>query len=313
MNKPTALILFSFLTALLANAAEPSLQPTPTSPKTGDGSANQPRILLTPTSSELARPIRKPDILFVPTPEKVVEEMLTMAKVGKDDLVYDLGCGDGRIVITAAKKFGAHGVGIDIDPRRITEARQNAQEAEVQDRVKFLEQDLYECDFKDANVITLYLLTSLNLKLRPKIFEQVRPGTRIVAHAFAMGDWWPDAHKVVEGSNVFYWVVPANVSGQWKVNRDGKPEADEITIEQNFQKVTATAQVNGESRKIGTGIVAGEAFTFTVDPETEGGKPVTITGHINGDQIEASSDAEPKTKWTAQRDPSTKRKFAGAP
>ena len=217
MNKPSALLLFSLLATFLANAAEPSGQLTPPSIKAGNDNASQPRILLTQAASELARPIRKPDILFVPSPEKVVEEMLAMAKVTKDDVVYDLGSGDGRIVITAAKRFGARGVGIDIDPQRINEARQNAQEAEVQDRVKFLEQDLFESDFKDANVIALYLLTSLNLRLRPKIFEQVRPGTRIVAHAFAMGDWWPDAHQVVEGSNVYFWVVPANISGQWKL------------------------------------------------------------------------------------------------
>ena len=259
------------------------------------------------------KPARKPDIHFVPTPQPVVEEMLATAKVGKDEMIYDLGCGDGRIVITAAKKYGAQGIGIDIDPQRIREATQNAQAAGVQDRVKFLKADLFESNFKDADVISLYLLSTLNRKLRPKILAETRPGTRIVSHAFAMGEWEPDQEKAVEGSNVYYWVVPANISGKWNVKGDGKPGLDSITIEQNFQKITGTAQVNGENRKLGSGRVTGDKFTFTVEPTTAGGQATTVTGLIKGDQIEATSESEPKATWTGHRDPATKQQIAAAP
>jgi SAM-dependent methyltransferase len=156
---------------------------------------------------------RKPDVHYVPTPEEVVEEMLRLANVGKDDVVYDLGCGDGRIVITAAKKYGARGVGVDIDPQRIKESNENARLAGVTDRVKFLQQDLFEMDFREATVVTLYLLQRLNVQLRPKLLRELKPGTRIVSHAFDMGDWVPDKVVTVPGGDdertIYYWVVPA--------------------------------------------------------------------------------------------------------
>src|SRR5574341_434156 len=155
-----------------------------------------------------------PEVPYVPTPDKVVEEMLRLANVGKNDVVYDLGCGDGRIVITAAQKYGARGVGIDIDPERIKESNENARKAGVTDRVKFLQQDLFTTDFREATVVTLYLLPALNLKLRPKLLSELKPGTRIVSHAFDMGDWKPE--KVVnvpsdvdQERTVYFWVVPA--------------------------------------------------------------------------------------------------------
>lgn len=155
---------------------------------------------------------RKPDVHYVPTPEAVVEEMLKVANVGKNDVVYDLGCGDGRIVITAAQKYGARGIGVDIDPERIKESNENARKAGVTDRVKFLQQDLFTMDFRDATVVTLYLLPALNLKLRPKLLSELKPGTRIVSHAFDMGDWKPEKVINVPGDDhertVYYWVVP---------------------------------------------------------------------------------------------------------
>jgi SAM-dependent methyltransferase len=157
---------------------------------------------------------RKPDVHYVPTPEEVVEEMLRLANVSKDDVVYDLGCGDGRIVITAAKKYGARGVGVDIDPQRIKESNENAQKAGVEDRVKFLQQDLFEMDFSEATVVTLYLLPALNLKLRPKLLRDLKPGSRIVSHAFDMGDWKPEkaVNVPLDGDldrMIYYWIVPA--------------------------------------------------------------------------------------------------------
>lgn len=157
---------------------------------------------------------RPPDVIFVPTPDDVVDEMLKLAKVGPSDVVYDLGCGDGRIVIAAAQKYGARAVGIDIDPERIKESKDNAQKAGVTDKVKFLQQDLFQSDISNATVVTLYLLNSLNLKLRPILMKQLRPGTRVVSQTFDMGDWKPEAERDVNGRKVYLWIIPANTAAK---------------------------------------------------------------------------------------------------
>jgi SAM-dependent methyltransferase len=154
------------------------------------------------------QPKRTPDIHFVPTPEEVVDEMLRLADVGKTDLVYDLGSGDGRIVITAARRYGARGVGIDLDPKLVAQATSNAKQAGVADRVKFIEGDIFEADISPASVVTLYLLTSINERLRPKLMKELRPGTRIVSHQFRMGDWQPEREIVIDYRPVFLWRVP---------------------------------------------------------------------------------------------------------
>jgi SAM-dependent methyltransferase len=152
-------------------------------------------------------PSRAPDVVFVPTPETVVDEMLNLADLKPGEVLYDLGCGDGRIVIAAAKRGAGKAVGVDIDPQRIKEAWANARAAGVADRVTFIEGDLFKMDFADADVVTLYLLPDLNLKLRPKILA-LRPGTRVVSHAFDMGDWKPEVEEVVDGRTVYAWHVP---------------------------------------------------------------------------------------------------------
>jgi SAM-dependent methyltransferase len=167
------------------------------------------RILL---AQAAATAPRSPDVIFVPTPNEVVDKMLQMAKVTAKDTVYDLGCGDGRIVITAAQKFGARAVGIDIDPRRIAEATANAKAARVTDKVRFIEGDLFEADIGEATVVSLYLLTRLNEKLKPKLMKELKPGTRVVSHAFDMGDWKPEATAQVSASTVYLWRIPANAS-----------------------------------------------------------------------------------------------------
>ena len=154
------------------------------------------------------QPLRSPDVIFVPTPQEVVDAMLKLAKVTKNDVIYDLGSGDGRIPITAAKTYGARGVGIDIDPQRIKEANENLKTAGVGDRVKFLNQDLFTTDISEATVVTLYLLPSLNVKLMPKLMKELKPGTRIVSHAFDMGDWKPEKELDVNGRKVYYWTIP---------------------------------------------------------------------------------------------------------
>ena len=168
-------------------------------------------LLLFALSASAQTPaLRAPDVIFVPTPHEVVEAMLKVAKVGKNDVLYDLGSGDGRIPITAAQKYGiARGIGIDINPQRIREANENLRKAGVGDRVRFINADLYETDLSSATVITLYLLPELNLKLLPKLLKEVKPGTRIVSHAFDMGTWKPEQSLDVGGRKIFFWTIPA--------------------------------------------------------------------------------------------------------
>ncbi len=170
------------------------------------------------TGAQPLKPLEKePEVPYVPTHERIVAEMLKVAKVGKNDVLYDLGSGDGRIVITAAKKFGTRGIGVDIDPVRVKEARENAAKAGVADRVKFLQQDLFETDIREATVVTLYLLPEINLRLRPKLLSELKPGTRIVSHNYDMGDWTPLKTlqvRVPEDHTIYYWVVPTPGSGR---------------------------------------------------------------------------------------------------
>jgi 2-polyprenyl-3-methyl-5-hydroxy-6-metoxy-1,4-benzoquinol methylase len=151
---------------------------------------------------------RQLDVPYVPTPTAVVNEMLRIGKVTKNDVLYDLGSGDGRIVITAAKKFGTRGFGIDLDPQRVKEANQNAQQAGVSNLVQFRQQDLFQADLSNATVVTLYLLPEVNLKLRSKLISELKPGTHIVSHAFDMGDWKPEQVVEVNGNTIYYWTVP---------------------------------------------------------------------------------------------------------
>jgi SAM-dependent methyltransferase len=165
--------------------------------------------------AQTATPARAPDVPYVPTTEPAVEAMLKLAKVGRSDVVYDLGCGDGRIVIAAARKFGARGVGIDISPERIAEARANAKKAGVEHLVRFIEQDLFEADIREASVVTLFLLNHINMKLKPKLLADLKPGTRVVSNTFDMGDWKADVEQSLDDSDAGYlsshfylWIIP---------------------------------------------------------------------------------------------------------
>ncbi|MEO7521220.1 MAG: class I SAM-dependent methyltransferase [Gemmatimonas sp.] len=166
-----------------------------------------PSAILAQANNAVAEP-RRPDVVYVPTPDEVVDEMLTLANVSAKDVLYDLGSGDGRIPITAAKKFGTRGLGIDIDPQRIIEANENLKASGVGDKVKFVQGDLFELDLSRATVITLYLLPELNLKLRPKLFK-LKPGTRIVSHEFHMGNWEPEKTVKVGTRTIHFWRVPS--------------------------------------------------------------------------------------------------------
>ncbi|HEX8258187.1 MAG TPA: class I SAM-dependent methyltransferase [Allosphingosinicella sp.] len=155
-----------------------------------------------------AKALRKPDVRYVPTPQPVVERMLELARVGKDDLVYDLGSGDGRIPITAALRYGARGVGIDIDPKRIAESRANARKAGVTGRVSFRNEDLFEADFGDATVVTLFLYPDLNRRLRPRLLAELKPGTRVVSYWHDMGNWKPERTVETERASIYLWTIP---------------------------------------------------------------------------------------------------------
>lgn len=157
---------------------------------------------------------RMPDVIFVPTPQELVEDMLRLAGVRAGDVLYDLGSGDGRIPITAARQYGIRAIGIDIDPDRITEARDNSKRAGVSGQVEFRLGDIFTLDFRDATVVTLYLLPELNVKLRPRLLAELRPGTRIVSHAFDMGDWRPEKKLESNGRTVYFWTVPERKQGR---------------------------------------------------------------------------------------------------
>ena len=220
------------------------------------------------------KPIKK-DVPYVPTPQPVVDRMLEMAQVTKDDVVYDLGCGDGRMVVTAAKKYGARGVGVDIDPQRIKESNENAKSAGVTDKVKFSIKDLFTMEFGEANVLTMYLLPDVNLKLRPKILSDMKPGSRIVSHSFDMDEWKPDGEDEVDSSTIYFWIVPAQVEGvtEAKVKAEGGQEQTaKVNLKQEFQNVTGTVNVGGKDVEIKDGKLKGSELSFTAD-----GKKYTAT------------------------------------
>ena len=228
-------------------------------------------VSLTPLAGR-SQPTRTPDVHFVPTPMEVVDAMLAVAKVTKDDRLFDLGSGDGRIVITAAKRFGTRGVGIDIDPQRITESKRNADTAGVTRLVEFRQADLFETDLKSATVVTLYLLPRLNVQLRPKLFAELKPGSRVVSHAFDMGDWQADSVQSLSGRTVYYWVMPAKVEGTWTLTAPagGSTRTYDLKLEQTYQRLTGTASASGRTLSVEAARVAGDSVTFTLN-DTAGG------------------------------------------
>ena len=257
------------------------------------------------------------DVPYVPTKPEVVAKMLEMGRVGKDDVLYDLGCGDGRIVIAAAKLYGTPGVGVDINPERIKESRANAAKEGVTPLVKFLEQDLFQTDIHEATVVTLYLLSSVNMRLRPTLFAQLRPGTRVVSHDFSMGNWKPDESAVVTTDgmthDVYYWVIPANVSGSWGWTwpEGGRLDACRIEIEQHFQALSGMLKVAGADLPLVNATISGDRIGFTVDrPTGNTTERVVFTGVAVRDRMEGTMTVRGKGKpagrsWKAERNPAT--------
>jgi len=242
------------------------------------------------------------DVPYVQTKEAVVAEMINLAGVGSGDRVVDLGCGDGRIVIAAAEK-GARGVGVDLDPDRIQESRNNAKRAGVDGRVSFVQGNLFDADLSGATVVTLYLLPSVNLQLRPKLLRELSPGTRIVSHDFSMEDWRPDDVRDLPGDRVYLWVVPANVSGVWDC-RFGDDSA-RLALQQSFQQVSGRGALNGQESSLLEMSLKGSQVRFTM--MGDGNQPMTFTGKVNGNRItgEMSRAGQAPVPWSAERDPET--------
>jgi SAM-dependent methyltransferase len=250
------------------------------------------------------QPTRTPDVHFVPTPMEVVNAMLDVARVTKNDRLYDLGSGDGRIVITAAKRLGTRGVGIDIDPQRIADSRKNADTAGVTRLVEFRQADLFQTDLRQATVVTLYLLSRLNLQLRPKLFEELRPGSRVVSHAFDMGDWEADSVMNVDGRMVYYWVMPAKVDGTWSLSAPGggADRTYELQLSQTHQRLTGTATAGGRTLSVDSARVVGDSVIFTLADTTAGAgaraQRMRFAGRLSGDTMTGSVTGG---QWRATR------------
>lgn len=242
------------------------------------------------------------DVIWVPTPDEVVDRMLNMAQTKAEDYVIDLGAGDGKIAIAAAKKFGARSLGIEYNPLMVKLAQSNAKAAGVLGKAQFVQGDIFVTDFTQATVLTLYLLPVLNMKLRPQILA-LRPGTRVVAHAFNMEDWEPDETSDVDGRRVFFWIVPARVSGRWALELfgDGGSEKVGVRLDQRFQKIEGVAYLGSvlvglrEPRLNGFNIV----FAY-VDNE---GVRRDFTGSVSGAAMQGAfrTDSGAQGRWTATR------------
>ena len=260
----------------------------------------------------------QPSVPYVPTPQEVVERMLDIAKVGPQDYLIDLGSGDGRIVVTAAKKFGARGFGVDLNPVRIKESVENAARAGVNDRVAFHQRNLFDTDLSDASVITMYLLPRVNLDLRPKLLD-LKPGTRIVSHDFDMDDWRPEQTvnmdvKAKYGdtpgtSAIYFWIVPSKVGGAWRWQLDvgGKSQVYELALDQKYQVISGTVGIGGRSVKVQDARLRGDQISLVFSAEVNGTMVKhEFSGRVTGGTIEGTaivsgSRTQGQYDWSATR------------
>ena len=226
------------------------------------------------------------DVIWVPTPQALVDRMLEIAGTKSTDYVVDLGSGDGRTVITAAKKFGARALGIEYNPDMVELAKRNAEKEGVSDKAQFMKADIFQTDFSKATVLTLYLLPSLNVKLRPTILN-MRPGTRVVSHAFTMDDWQADQVESAEGRTAYMWIVPAKVAGTWKIDiAGGAARAYEASFVQQYQNIGGSAKANGKNVQFSNGRLRGDAISFTIADDANTGR--IFTGRVLGNKIEGT-------------------------
>jgi len=269
------------------------------------------------SSSTLAQGLEKElDTPYVPTPQVVVDRMLDMAQLKSGETVIDLGSGDGRIMIEAARKYGARGFGVEIDPKMVKISNERAVKAGVADRVKFLQQDLFKTDFHEANVLTLYLLPDVNLALRPKILAELKPGSRVVSHDYGMGDWHPDAQETIPApdkkvgarkeSQVFLWTVPANVEGEWRFELSSgvKSRRTRLVLKQKYQAVSGTVELTGQGDvPLSAGALRGDELRLTLPAGAVDRGPVEMVGRVNGGKIVGTlrKAGRDLANWSAQR------------
>ena len=281
------LLMLLPLSAACSDRVPPGAAAATATPTPSGGGASTPHPGFLSTSG-----VRR-DVPYVPTPMDVVDRMLALAEVGADDLLYDLGSGDGRIVVRAAEAHGARGLGIDIDPVRVAEAEENARRSGVSDRVRFVEGDLFELDLRPATAVTLYLLPTVNLRLRPKLLEELAPGTPVVSHEFGMDEWEPDEHVRLGTSDVFKWIVPAPVAGTWRWEDAGGERT--LRLEQQFQRIRGT--VAGVSLTMPR--LSGREIRFALDL---GGGVQRYHGVVDGDRIRGTVATAGGTRpWHARR------------
>ena len=258
-----------------------------------------------------ARPIE--EVPYIRTPQAVVDKMLELAGVRGTDFLIDLGSGDGRVVITAAKRYGARGLGVELDSNLVAEATRRAKEAGVADRVSFEERDLFGVDLRPATVVTMYLLPEYNLRLRPKLLAQLRPGARVVSHDWDMGDWQRDLKAeipvpekpvgLLKSSNVYVWIVPARLEGRWSfaVAEGTTLELAEAHFEQKFQELGGTLHIGARSLPIERGVIHGSSLSFRVE---DGGETIRFVGNATSDRIEGriARGGGPDRPWRALRE-----------
>lgn len=248
------------------------------------------------------------DVPFVPTPHVVIEEMLRLAKVTPQDFVMDLGSGDGRVLITAAQKFGARGIGVDLDGELVAESIESAKLAGVSDRVQFLQQDLFKTDLGEATVITMYLLPGVMARLQPRLLE-LKPGTRLVSHDFRLGDWKPDVTTQIR-KNTFLWIVPAKVAGRWqmKLALPGGEHAVTLDLRQQYQEVDGHGRFSDRHSQIWEPHLSGDRLSFVMvdDRDRDNEAALYFEGQVRGDVIEGqlrrgTGKAQTVHPWRAQR------------
>jgi SAM-dependent methyltransferase len=245
--------------------------------------------------AELRARLPGPDVLFIATPEGVSMEMLRLGGVTERDVVFDLGSGDGRVVVAAARDFGARSVGVEIDPELVKASRDLAYGAGVTERTTFLWQDLFATDLRPATVVTLYLRDDVNLRLRPKLLSELAPGSRVVSHDFDMGDWRPDRTQRVRGPHrnhtLYLWMVPADAAGVWRTrvgDRDGT-----LSLTQRYQVLEGTLALDGHELAITAARLSGERITLAAGP-------LVLTGRVSGDAMEGLVDGAASV-WTSRR------------
>ncbi|WBE24283.1 class I SAM-dependent methyltransferase [Denitrificimonas caeni] len=226
------------------------------------------------------------DVPYVPTDEKIVHAMLDLAEVTSQDTLYDLGCGDGRIVVAAALERNTRGVGIDMDPMRITEAIEYAGHTGVEYLVNFFEGDLLEADFSQATVVTLYLLDLVNVQLRPRLLDELRPGTRIVSHAFDMGDWKPDQRQSCGSINIYKWIVPAKVAGTWQW-QTSSGETYRVELKQKYQQLSGKAWIDGEEAQLKNALIKGDLLELVISKKANT-RPVGFIMRSQGRELVAA-------------------------